>query len=428
MGFGSMLRRGLLLPVRALLPKNPWLRVLVYALPFVLLLALFGPALEVVLKLLDLGMRVLQPLLETTIGRIVLLLVVFSLGGVVAVWLLKNRVRDMRAEAVLGRHLQATASLVGLDLRRGRDRFRKVARYRGPLPDRYPHVVQDANLKLARLALDAGYTDEALGWLTRVVEPGLPDELLRSLLQLRCKALRLQGEVLPVALREEVEKAVARFPTDYHLLTELRDLVAMARDPHELAAVQERVVKHAAPTALLRERQRLQELLVASGQARLQERDFDACRKVGKKLAALDKEGEQAGLLLGDMHRASGDFRQAIRSYGGTKSPAGLDRIAELLAEHPGVVEVRELLEACPLQGTLLLVARELARQGESARAERAARFAAESLGATPTVCAVLAEVLQLLGKDDRARLLREQAIARLLHGGTPSADGGTGR
>ena len=48
---GSLLRRGMLAPIKAVLPKNPWLRVVVYALPVVLLLALFGPALDVALKL-----------------------------------------------------------------------------------------------------------------------------------------------------------------------------------------------------------------------------------------------------------------------------------------------------------------------------------------------------------------------------------------
>jgi Flp pilus assembly protein TadD len=86
-----------------------------------------------------------------------------------------------------------------------------------------------------------------------------------------------------------------------------------------------------------------------------------------------------------------------------------------LLSEHPGSLEPRELLESCPMHGTLLLVARELAREGDAARAERAARRAAEVLGPTPTVCAVLADVLALLGKDQQARLLREQAIGKLL-------------
>lgn len=413
---GDFVRRSLWAPFRALLPKNPWLRFLVYALPFVLLLALFGPALDVVLKLLDLALRVIEPLLQTTIGRILVLLVVFTLGGLCAVWLLRSRVRTMRGEAVLGRHLQATAALVNQDHRRSREGFRKVARYRGPLPAGYPHVVQDANLKLARICLERGRIDEALGWLVRVVEPDLPPELRRSLLQLRVQALRLQGEVLPGTLLQEVRAAVAAFPKDHTLLVELRDLLAAADNAgDELLEVQERVARCAPPQATAREQQRLLDELARAGRARVRAGDFDGARRIGKKLGQVDRDGPGAGLLLGELHRAMGDHRAAIKAWGGTRSPEGLDRIAELLGEHPGAVEPRELLEWCPLQGSLLLVARELARAGEVARAERAARHAADRLGPTATVCAVLAEVLELLGKEPKARLLREQTIARLL-------------
>ncbi len=412
---GDLLRRGLWAPFKALLPKNPWLRVLVYALPFVLLLALFSPALDAVVRLIELVFRLIDPLLQTTLGRVLLLLVVFTCGGMFAVWLLRNRVRDMRAEAVLGRHLQAVAALVGHDGRRSRELFRKVARYRGAPPARYAHVVADSNLKLARLGLDAGRLEEALGWLSRVVEPGLPKELLRSLLQLRVRAFRRQGEILPGALRSEVERAVEQFPGDYVLLGEWRDLVQQEGDAATYALAQERVHKHAPPAAAARERQRWIDALVSTGRAALAAGDRDAAKKAAKKLAQADKDGPTSGLLLGDVHRAAGDHRQAVRAYGATKSPQGLDRIAELLGEHPGAIEPRELLECCPLQGALLLVARELARTGETVRAERAARLAAESLGPTATVCAVLAEVLELLGQDGKARLLREQTVARLL-------------
>jgi hypothetical protein len=412
---GDFVRRTLWAPVRVLMPKNPWLRLLVYALPIVLLLALFGPALDVVLKLVDLFVRVLEPMLQTTIGRILLLLVTFTLGSLFTVWLLKSRVRDMRSEATLGRHLHATAALVSQDRRKSRERFRKVARYRGPLPVRYPHVVQDANLKLARLCLEQGRIDEALGWLMRIVEPGLPKELSRSLLQLRVRALREQGLVLPATLVSEVRSAVEHFPTDYVLLCELRDLLARDGTPQELCAVQEKVCKHAPPAASARERQRWIDELVAGGRALLRDGDPDGCRKMAKKLAQVDRDGATSGILLGDLQRHAGDVRAAVKAYGATRSPEGLDRIAELLTEHPGCVEPRELLEWCPMHGTLLLVARELARQGETARAERAARMAAEQLGPTATVCAVLAEVLELLGKDEKARLLREQTVARLL-------------
>ena len=62
---GNLLLKGLWAPVKAIMPKNPWLRVLVYALPILLLLALFGPALEVVLRFVDLVIRVIEPMLQT---------------------------------------------------------------------------------------------------------------------------------------------------------------------------------------------------------------------------------------------------------------------------------------------------------------------------------------------------------------------------
>lgn len=412
---GNVVRKGLWAPIKAILPKNPWLRVLVYALPIVLVLALFGPALEVVLRLVDLVIRVIEPLLQTTIGRILLGLVVVTITALLLFWLLRRRVRDWRGNATLGRHLQATAALVGLDRRKSGDLFRRVARYRGPLPDRYPHVVQDANLKLARQSLDRNKVDEALGWLARVVEPGLPKELSRSLLQLRLEALRRQGEVLPATLRREAEQAVVRFPEDVNMLAVLRDLSESEGKAEEVLEWQEKIAKHAPPATRVRERQRYVDALVAAGQRALQGGEVDAAKKIAKRLQKAEPDGASGKLLLGDVHRAAGEFRQAVRLYGSTASPTGLDRIAELLGENPGVIEPRELLANCPMQGGLLLVARELARAGEYQRAERAARVAAESLGPTPTVCAVLAEVLDLLGQDQKAQLLREQTVARLL-------------
>ncbi len=380
-----------------------------------LVLALFGPALDVVLRLVDLVIRVIEPLLQTTIGRILLMLVVVTITALLLFWLLRRRVREMRAEATLGRHLQATAALVGLDRRKSRDLFRRVARYRGPLPDRYPHVVQDANLKLARQSLDRNKVDEALGWLARVVEPGLAKELSRSLLQLRLEALRRQGEVLPATLRREAEQAVVRFPEDVNMLAVLRDLSESEGKAQEVLKWQEKIAKHAPPATRVRERQRYVDALVAAGQRALQGGEVDAAKKIAKRLQKAEPDGASGKLLLGDVHRAAGEFRQAVRLYGSTASPTGLDRIAELLGENPGVIEPRELLANCPMQGGLLLVARELARAGEYQRAERAARVAAESLGPTPTVCAVLAEVLDLLGQEQKAQLLREQTVARLL-------------
>lgn len=412
---GSLLRRGMLAPIKAVLPKNPWLRVVVYALPVVLLLALFGPALDVALKLVDLVLRVLEPLLQTTLGRVILVVAVLASGSVILVWLLRSRVREMRAEAALGRHIGATAALVGMNRRACRDQFRRVAAYRGPLPARFPHIVQDAHLKLARLALADGDVDGALGSLARVVEPGLPKELERSLLQLRLEALRRQGEVLPATLRREAEAALKRFGADVAVLAVLRDVAAAEGDLDAAVDRQEQIAGSAPPAARVAEQQRFIDMLVAAGRRVLDAGDPERARRYAKRLHRADPEGATSKILLGDVHAALGEHRRAVQEYGAARSPQGLDRIAELTAAHPGVLDPRELVACCPMQGVLLVVARELARAGEHDRAERAARLAADALGPTPTVCAVLAEVLELLGDGRRAQLLREQTVAALL-------------
>jgi|GEM_PF-4940546 len=411
----ELLRKGMLAPFKAILPKNPWLRVLAYALPVVVLLALFGPALDVLLKLLDLSLRVLEPMLDTVFGRVLLVLITCALAAMVAVVLLRSRVRELRAEALLGRHLAATSALVGLDRVKCREHFRLVARYRGPLPQRYPHVVQDAHLKLARIALKEGDVDEALGCLARVIEPGLPKELQRSMLQLRIEALQRQGQILPATLRREAEAALAKFRGDVAVLRVLRTLAEAEGELDDALRWQEQIKTHAAPADQASERQRYADMLASACDRALQRDDHAQARKIAKQLIKADPEGASGALMLGDVHLAAGDLRKAVQSYGRAMTPEGLDRIAGLLADHPGAVEPRELLINCPMQGVLLVVARELAKAGDHGRAERAARMAAEALGPTPTVCAVLVEVLELLGEEQRAKLLREQTVARLL-------------
>jgi hypothetical protein len=411
--WGDGVRRVLTAPVRALLPRNPVWRWLLILLPILLLLAFLAPVGDLLLKLLDFGLRVLEPLLQTTVGRIGLLLFVFLLGGIVTATLLRTRIRTFRGRVALGRHLQAIAALLQDDRRRSRELFTQVSRRKRAQPAEYPALVQDANLKLARLCLESGDVDGALGWVARVVEPGLPTELKRSLVQLRIQALRRQSAALPETLEEEARAAVAEFGDDYALHRELRAIVAARGDLRAVAELQAKVHQLAPPAAQAHEQAVLADDLAAAGRAALDAGDLEVCKKMHKRLAKLP--GPAAGLLQGDLLQRSGDLRGAVRAYGQTRSPEGLDRIAELLGEHPGVIEVRELLECCPLQGTLLLAARELARQGQLDAARRAAQQAAEKLGPTPTVCAVLAEVLRLLGKEQEARLLGEQAVQRLL-------------
>ncbi|HLQ36240.1 MAG TPA: hypothetical protein VK348_00460, partial [Planctomycetota bacterium] len=316
---GNLFRKALWAPIRVLLPRNPWLRFVVLALPVLLVLAFLEPAFNLVLKLVDLAMRIVQPLLDTTVGRIVLMLLVTGFGGLLVATLLRGRVREFRARLCLARHLQAVAALLGDQPKRCREQFRRVARYRGPLPAEYRALVQDARLKLARLCLDAGDADEALAWLTRVVEPKLPRELLRSLTQLRVRALRAHGAALPETLVADLEAALQAFPDDYPLHRELRELRHAAGDHAATAALQERVAKMAPAALAARERQQLVADLTWAGEQALAAGDVDTARKCAKKLRATDRDGPAAGLLLGRIQAQAGDLRAAIREWGATR-------------------------------------------------------------------------------------------------------------
>ena len=60
-------------------------------------------------KVFDLILRVLEPMLHTTVGRVLVVLGLTALVVLVASLLLRRRLREWRAEAALGRHLRATA-------------------------------------------------------------------------------------------------------------------------------------------------------------------------------------------------------------------------------------------------------------------------------------------------------------------------------
>ncbi|MEE9127472.1 MAG: hypothetical protein V3U11_10060, partial [Planctomycetota bacterium] len=405
-------------PIGALWRRFWWVFV---GLGLILLVVVVG-FLEPVLGAFGRGLQMLLDLTETlgqsTTGRLVLVLLGVAITGLLLWWILRGRLRRLWGRMDLGRHLKAVASLLGDDRSRARDQFAKVARSRRPAPKEYAHLTADANLKLARLALTEGNADEALGHLARIRQQKLPKELERSLLQLRAEASLQQGELLPEALEKELRTGLKKFSNDYRLHKLMREALLERGALEEVATIQEQAANLAPPAEQATARHQLLEDLLAAGEAALTAGDFDNARRHVKRAQSTEAEAPGPGVLLGKILLAQGDPRAAIRQWGKTRSPEGLDEVAQLLRDKPGVMEPRELLECCPMQGTLLIVAREYALSGETRKAERAARKAARTLGPSPTVAAVLTEVLELIGKNEDASALCEQAILRLVSPG----------
>ena len=223
---GDLFRKGVGAPIKLLLPKNPWLRLLVFAIPILLIAAFLEPVLGLLARGFDLVLRIFEPLLDNPVGRVVLLNILLF-GVLVVTWyMVRDKLRALRSGMVLRHHLTGVGALV-VDPPRSRQLFRKVATtaHRAQPPAEYPLVGEDAKIKLARLALDEGDHDNALAWLTRVREKGLPKELQRSLLQLRIQAAIGQGEVLDASVEREIREGLRRFGDDGALLAQLCQLL-----------------------------------------------------------------------------------------------------------------------------------------------------------------------------------------------------------
>ncbi len=399
----------------ALLPRNPWLRVGIIVLPLLILAILLGPVFQLSEVVIATIQTVLSPLLASPSGRLLLLNVVLFLVLGFALFILRVKVRALRSGLVLRRHFDGISFLLEEDRDKAKALLTKVATTRAPLPSEFPIIREDAKLKLVRLALEGDEVEGAMRWLLRIREAELPAEMLRSLYQLRAETHARQGQVLALTRETDLREALERFPDDLVLLRHLRTLVRARGDLDEVATIQERVFEAAFAKVRDKERQVFVTDLVAAGRAALARGDLDRARQLARRAQELDADAAPPGILSGEVYLAHQDARAAIREWGKIASPAGLERIGRLLDERPGLVEPRVLLEDCPVDGALLLVAREYARAGEARRAERATRLVAERVGLTARTAPVIAEVLERVGRPEEASRIYKEAVRRLL-------------
>lgn len=412
---GDGVRRVVGAPFRALMPKSLWLRWLIVGVVVLAVLAVLEPVLSLLSRGAQALLGVLTPMLDNPVGRLLLLNGLLLVTAVICWYVLRGRWQRLRSGLLLRRHLDGVAMLVGGQPRRAREHFRRVSQARAAAPAEFAAAKEDAKLKLARIALDDNDANQALAWLERIRQKGLPKELRRSVVQLRAEAYLAQGDVLPETVERDLRESLEQFADDRKVLALLRRVVLERGELEEAAKLQQRILEQATPRDTAAQTQLLVEDLVRAGEASLERGDLAKARVHARKARATDANAAAAGCLLGKIRAAEGDLRAALREWSKVRAPEGLELISAALNRHPGALGPREILEACPTEGGLLLVAREFARNGEHRKALRAARRAARHLGPTPSVAAILAEVLALCGKQDEARQLCEDAVLRLV-------------
>jgi len=406
----SLLRTAL----RRLWPRRWWARLLCIAVPVVVLMLFVDPLIGLLRLLVALAEAVLGPILGSPHGRLVAVCASLVVAGWLILYLLRDRLRSLRAGLTLRHHLDALTAYLRDDRRRARELWLSIARGRGPVPAEYPHVREDACLKLARMALEQDAPGEALAWALRVSVDDLPPALARSQAQLRARAVVATRESLPESCRRELAAALARWPDDVVVLRLHRDRLRADGELLPAAQVQERVWRAAEPALVAVERDAAVQCYLAAGEAALARGALDEVEACLVGARAVDAGAAAMSLLEGDLRCRRGDLEGALRAWARVPGSAALARCAEAIDAEPDRLSPRQILECCPTEGGLLLVARAYARGGEPQRALRAARRAARCLGPSPTVSLVLAEVLRLAG-DPGAEAFASEAAARLL-------------
>jgi hypothetical protein len=273
-----------------------------------------------------------------------------------------------------------------------------VARARGPLPPEFPRLRDDACLKLARLALQAGAPARAQAWLLRVHDADLPQSMARSWVQLRAQVEIATPGALPASVERVVRESLARFPDDIVLLRLLRDLTAAQAQYAVAASTQERVARLGVDPD---ERTRLAALWLAAADQAWARGDAVSTESHLAAASVADRARAEHSLLPGELSLRGSDLRGALRQWARVPGSRGLRRCSEVLAAHPHALSPREILEVCPTQGGLLLAARAYAERGVTKAALRAARLAAGLLPDSPTAALAIADTLRRAGAPD---------------------------
>ncbi|MEZ5989607.1 MAG: hypothetical protein R3F30_10855 [Planctomycetota bacterium] len=381
----------------AWLRRHPWLRRLLIALPILLVLALLEPVVGLVEKLLSLLERILGPLLDTAVGRAVLLVLVLLLLAFLVYAFARDRVLDLFRRHALSRHLRACEALLQAhhaEARRGFQAVLRLGRWfdlaKGPAAE-HGDLAVDARLKLARMALEDEGPKRAHAILARVPRNRATGSLALSHAELSARVYAVHPGQLQASVLEVLAEAHETWP-GHPGVAELyvERLLAQGRG-EDAADVLGRTLRKARKSQGDRVRRRLAALELALARAALAAGDLAKARARLKRAGQHD-ETEELLLLRADLALAEGQVDVALRVLAEVESPLAKERIRRLLAD--GIVDARKLLASVPRLDALVALAEHYLAQGDLRRAGRALRACLREGEPSPRLFALWASFL----------------------------------
>ncbi len=350
----------------------------IIALPILIILTLLGPVFQIIAPLMKLLASLLSSLLQTTVGRFAILLVV----GIVLTLAFYRKIKATGAR-LLGFYA-LRCFLTGMNqMAMGRYRsairqFRRVARVNRTIDLEqavpvYPTVAAEAMIKLGLCYQAIGDQNRGMQWLERVPKKDLAPSLRRLLGEARALLYDDNPELMEATVRRELTTALEGDPRNLRLLETMRERVTADGDPQAVIAVQERIVKVLRGESRDRAKRDLGVLFFRWGKQCFIEGRLDEARQHLKKSASLVPDFALPTVLLGDLEVQSHSVSEGVRLWAGQPSLPVLERLQLLLKNQDELDDERlaSTLAEFPYIGTLVLLAQEFLERNDLRRAER---------------------------------------------------------
>ena len=395
-------------PVMAWLEHRPWLRRFLIALPFLLILSLLAPVLTFVEKLLDIIARILGPMLETSLGRSLLLVITVAVLLLLVYVFAKERVLGLFRRYVLAVHLRAIEELLLGKKDAARSGFRRVVRYGRWLDlskgeaKLFGSLLADARIKLARLALEEGDPVRARGELARISSQDAKKRLALSIAELNARIFIAHPDHLAASVRQELEHAHEAWPGHLGIARMLARHLQEAGEEAAAADVLERCAKKSPKALETSVHIELARFLLEMARSALHAGRLKDAREHLKRSLRLD-ESEEGRLLEADVHLAGEDLEASLRVLEEIEGPAAKERLAELLRRADVPLGPRDLLERVPRRDILLTLAQHWLDSGEHRKAGRALEICLREGMTTPRVLILLAALELAEKREERA-------------------------
>ncbi len=396
--------------------RHPWQKRLLIALPFLIVLALLDPVLGLVTKLLGLVERILTPLLDTGIGRAVLLVLLLLVLGIFLYVFARERVLDIFRRYAMSLHLKACEALLLEKKPEARRYFQAVLRLgrwldlsRGPAAG-HGNLAIDARIKLARMALDEGQARKARAWLARIPIAKLEGSLALSHAELEARIYAAHPDHLKESVRKSLARSHATWPGHPGICKLYVDHLLKEGEEEAAAEVLAKTLKKARPSHQEQVRTTLASIQLTLARKTLHTGDLKLASQWLKKSLG-HCESAEALLLRADLHLAHGELQPALRVLSGLDSPLAKARFRQLLREDS--LDGRTLLSAVPRQDALDALAEHYLDCGDLRKAGRALRASLRDGEPTPRLLALWASLEIRQNRLPEARKALQRALQR---------------